>query len=102
MTIAPGVVLTIGPASMPGGTVGTAYVDQTMTATGGDGVGPYTYAVTSGSLPAGLSLVNGVVTGTPTTPGSYTFTITGTDSTGGDFGSKDYTVVVSAATISIG
>ena len=94
LTIAAGNVLTIGPASMPAGTVGVAYVNQTMTATGGDGVGPYTYAVTAGALPTGLTLTNGVLSGTPTAAGTYTFTVTGTDSTGGDFGSKQYTIVV--------
>ena len=94
LTVAAGNVLTIGPASMPAGTVGAAYVNQTMTATGGDGVGPYTYAVTAGTLPNGLTLTNGVVSGTPTAAGTYTFTVTGTDSTGGDFGSKQYTVIV--------
>ena len=102
LTVAAGDVLTIGPATMPAGTVGATYANQTLTATGGDGVGPYTYAVTAGTLPTGLTLTNGVVSGTPTTPGTYTFTIKGTDSTGGDFGSKQYTVVVSAATIAIG
>lgn len=51
---------------------------QTLASTGG--VGPYTYAVTSGSLPAGLSLTSGVVSGTPTTTGTSNFTITVTDS----------------------
>jgi hypothetical protein len=36
-----------------------------------------TYSVSSGSLPAGINLNtgNGAVTGTPTTPGSYSFTL---------------------------
>ena len=46
------------------------------------GVTPYTsFAVTSGSVPPGLSLSNaGVLSGTPTTPGNYSFTITIRDS----------------------
>ena len=46
------------------------------------GTAPYTYAVKSGSiLPAGLSLGSGGnLTGTPTSAGSYQFTITATDS----------------------
>lgn len=53
---------------------------QTLTATGG--VGPYTYAVTAGALPAGLTLngSTGTVSGTPTAPGASSFTITATDS----------------------
>jgi large repetitive protein len=45
------------------------------------GVLPYTFAVTSGSLPTGLSLntATGAITGTPTTPGTSTFTVQVTD-----------------------
>ena len=45
--------LTVNPASLPNGTQGTSY-SQTVSATGG--TGPYTFALTSGALPAGLSL----------------------------------------------
>ena len=53
-------------------------VTQTLAASGG--VAPYTYTATN--LPAGLTLNSGTgrITGTPTTPGSYTPTITVTDS----------------------
>jgi hypothetical protein len=46
------------------------------------GVGPYTWAVTSGSLPAGLTLdpTSGMVVGTPTTAGASKVTIQVTDS----------------------
>jgi len=65
--------------SLPDGTVGAAY-NATLTANGGSP--PYTWAVTTGSLPAGLSLAaNGAITGTPTGPrGVSTFTVTATDS----------------------
>jgi len=48
------------------------------------GTGPYSYAVTSGSLPAGLSLDagTGVISGTPGALGSSNATITVTDSAG--------------------
>lgn len=57
-----------------GGTVGTAYT-YTFTATGD---APIAFAVTSGTLPAGLSLngSTGVLSGTPTTLGTSSFVVT--------------------------
>jgi hypothetical protein len=43
------------------------------------GNGPYTLSVTGGTLPPGLSLSNGVISGTPTQSGRYPVTITVTD-----------------------
>lgn len=64
------------------------------------GTAPYTFAVTAGALPTGLGLdTAGIVFGTPTTAGSYTFTATATDAVP-NTGSRDYTIVVSAVTIS--
>ena len=55
-------------ASLPSGTVGTAYATN-LQATGGKA--PYTWMVKSGTLPPGLSLSTaGAVTGTPTTAGT--------------------------------
>lgn len=61
--------------------VGTPY-DSFVVVTGG--TGPYTFAVTSGSLPTGLSLnaSTGEITGTPSAAGPFSFKITVTDSTG--------------------
>ena len=52
---------------------------------------PITYAVQSGSLPTGLTLntSSGVISGTPTVVGSYTFTIRATNSAG--YGDKAFT-----------
>ena len=76
LTIAPSTPpLTITTAaSLPGGTVGAAYA-QPITASGG--ATPYTWAVTGGSLPPGLSLnaSNGALAGTPTSAGTFNFTI---------------------------
>jgi putative Ig domain-containing protein/FG-GAP repeat protein len=65
--------------SPPGGTLGQAY-SQTLMARGGSG--PYKWAVVSGSsLPSGLALSSGgVLSGTPTSAGTFTFTLQTTDS----------------------
>ena len=70
------VTLTV-PNTLADGVANEAY-SQTLSAAGG--ISGYTYAITSGSLPTGLSLSGGVISGTPTVAGSYTFTITITDS----------------------
>ena len=57
--------------------VGTAY-NTTLAATGG--TGSLNWAVTAFYLPPGLSLTgNGILSGTPTSPGNYFFTVTVTD-----------------------
>jgi uncharacterized repeat protein (TIGR03803 family) len=67
--------------SLPNGVVGTSYPGSLAPLTTG-GLSPYTWALTSGTLPAGLQLIptTGAITGTPTTQGSYSFTITVSDS----------------------
>ncbi len=63
---------------LPNGFVGVSYA-QTLSATGG--APPYTWSVSAGSLPAGLTLgpVSGQITGTPTASGLASFTVTVTD-----------------------
>jgi hypothetical protein len=70
--------LAIATTRVPGDTLGQAYSTQ-LNATGG--TSPYTWSLSSGSLPAGLTLsAAGVISGTPTTAGSSTFTATVGDS----------------------
>jgi hypothetical protein len=71
--------LAVTTASLPGGTVGVSY---TTTLAAANGTTPYTWAVTAGSLPAGLVLdpAAGTITGTPSAAGVSTLTITVTDS----------------------
>ncbi len=51
-----------------------------LTATGGDGT--YAWSLANGALPPGLSFANGVISGKPTTPGDYRFTVSVTDAEG--------------------
>jgi hypothetical protein len=78
-TPAPTSSLAVVTSALPDATVGASY-SQTLSASGE--VLPYTWAITTGSLPAGLSLSSsGAITGTPSSPGSSTFTVEVTDST---------------------
>ena len=81
LTITVNPQLSISTTSLAAGVVGTTY-SQSLAATGG--ITPYSWAVTSGSLPSGLSLnsTTGAITGTPTGPqtGPINFTVTVTDS----------------------
>jgi len=63
------------------GEVGAAYTAVALAATGG--VQPYTWSISSGALPDGLSIgADGSVSGTPTRAGSFAFTVQVTDSFG--------------------
>jgi len=67
-------LLRVLTSSLAGGNVGASY-DQALAATGGNGA--YTWWVSAGALPDGLVLDpdTGLVSGTPTTPGSWAFTV---------------------------
>lgn len=69
----------ITAAVLMNGVTGVFY-SETITANGG--FSPYTYSILSGSLPTGLSLNSstGVVSSTPTTVGTYSFTVKAVDS----------------------
>jgi hypothetical protein len=58
--------------------VGEAYSDSVSAS----GTAPITYSVSAGSLPAGITRSGGALSGTPTTAGPYSFTISATNSAG--------------------
>ncbi|TWQ11162.1 autotransporter domain-containing protein [Xanthomonas vasicola] len=92
-------VVTISPASLPAATAGSAY-SQTLTASGG--TPGYTFVVSAGALPAGLTLnASGVLSGTPTASGSFNFTVTATDNGAPTSGSRAYTLTVAGANVTL-
>ena len=87
--------LAIDPTVLPGGKVGASY-SQTLTATGG--TPPYTFITSAGSLPPGVTLSGAVLSGTPTTTGSYTFTIQATDSASAT-AAQQFTIAITGVAI---
>jgi large repetitive protein len=92
------VTINTGPsltfAAPPPGEVSIAYSDALTAAAG---TGTLTWSVSSGTLPPGLTLNSstGVLSGTPTTAGSFTFTVTVTDTAGGS-ASRSVTLGIAA------
>jgi len=83
--------VTIAPATLPDGVVGRAY-SQTLSATGG--TSPYSWGLTWGVLPDGIYLTPpGVVSGTPTNYGTFSFIIQVNDSASGS-ASQMFTVEI--------
>ena len=68
--------LSVATASLAGGGAGTAY-SQSLVSSGGSGT--VTWAIVGGSLPPGLSLSGATISGTPTTSGTFSFTVRATD-----------------------
>ena len=91
---APDVAPTLTSGAPAAGVTGTAYT-FTLTATGNPAP---TFAVTNGALPAGLTLdpATGVISGTPTTAGPTTFTVTATNGVGQP-AAATYTLTIGAA-----
>ncbi|MCX6854571.1 MAG: putative Ig domain-containing protein [Verrucomicrobia bacterium] len=85
-------------STLPGAVLSTSY-SQTFAATGG--TGPYTYIVSGGALPDGLTLsTEGLLSGTPTSAGSFTFSIQAQDTLMVN-GTRSYTFIVASTALAI-
>ena len=94
--------LTITTSSLPSGTAGKTY-STALQASGGTPA--YTWSITSGSLPAGLTLAatSGTISGTPTASGTVSFTATVSDNgSPAQITSASVSIVVAAAQQSTG
>ena len=71
--------LALAPVTAPTGTVGNSFI-LALTATGG--ITPYTYSISAGALPAGLTLnaATGAISGIPTAAANASFTVKVADS----------------------
>jgi hypothetical protein len=82
--------ITIAPASLPNGLVDLPYEGQLII---DGGTEPYQISITGGTLPPGISMSpTGSLSGTPTMPGIYQFTINASDMTSGCSANLTYTV----------
>lgn len=88
------VAVTVNPPTLPNAGFNVAY-SQTLSATSANGgTAPYTFAITAGATPPGLTLSSaGVLSGTPTAAGSFNFTVQATSSNSFS-GTRAYTLVV--------
>lgn len=82
-------------STLPDGDLTVAYSQQLNVV---DLTAPYTFALTSGALPDGITLSPaGLISGTPTENGSFSFGVTVTDSLG-EICTKDFTLDINEGT----
>lgn len=87
--------LSLSGASLPSGTYGEAYSSSIPDATGG--TGNYTFVVTDGALPDGLTLNGRAIEGVAEKAGNYVFEVTVTDTASGTTAVQQFTIDIQAA-----
>jgi hypothetical protein len=87
--------LTLQPAAVPGGSLGTPYAAQLTTDAG---TAPFTWTVDSGTLPAGLALDagSGAIGGTPAATGTSFIDVSAVD-VNGRTGTRSYSISIFAS-----
>lgn len=101
ITQASGCPNTISPANLSAGQIGVNYSQQLSSS---NSVGAINWSVSSGSLAPGLMLnpVTGFLSGMPTVPGTFSFTVRAADSSSnGCYGEMPYTLVINCQSLSI-
>jgi len=96
-------LLVVQPLAVGGGALGSATLGNSYSTTLGatGGTSPYTWQLSAGSLPAGLTLSsNGTISGTPTSVTNSSFTVTATD-TASRTASGTYSLAVSDSVIQV-
>ena len=90
--------ITLSPPQLTSAVIDSAY-NETLSASGG--VAPYTYTVTYGALPPGLTLSgSGTISGSPQAGGTFPITATATD-VNGCFVNHTYNMNVHCGTITL-
>lgn len=94
-------VLIISPQSLPSGTVDALFSQQLTATLNGSADTQATFSAGSSGTaawPLGVSMnQNGLISGTPSQAGTFTFTVYASDSTTGATGSQQYTVTIAPA-----
>ncbi|HVS98386.1 MAG TPA: MBG domain-containing protein [Puia sp.] len=97
----PAPALFFSTTTIPAGSYGSNYKTVTLRVIGGKE--PYSFAVSSGDLPSGISLSgDGQLSGTPRAAGSYSFTVSVQDHSRNNLsGSQDYTLTIDPAPLTV-
>ncbi|MBN1525398.1 MAG: putative Ig domain-containing protein [Spirochaetales bacterium] len=97
LSVISGVPVEIDTTSCANGFINGTY-SETVSASGGQGT--YTWTISAGTLPAGLSInpSTGEISGTPSSAGSSTFTVRATDDVEtANYGEQEFTIVIRSA-----